>query len=533
MEDHKLLEVGWWWLQSVPKHWSLATPTTLVLVVIIFTTFLLKSSPKKKTKSSPSARPPPGPWKLPVIGNLHQMAVGSPLTHHRLRDLARQYGPLMQLKLGELSAVVVSSPKWAKQFMQTHDLNFATRPFLLAASIIFYDGRDIAFAPHGDYWRKMRKVVSMELLGARRVKLFRPIMEREVKKLVESISAGGTAAPVNMSRMFVSLGTTVTSCVAFGKARKDDHQVELLLPLIDQIMETLGGFSLVDLFPSSKLVGLLTGAHSSLRKVHAAVDVILEAIISDHAARRSTSSSATNSKKDGDGEDVVDVLLSIKENNDLGIPFTNEEIKALILQIFLGGTDTWTVAVEWAMSELMKNPWVMKKAQEEVRQVFNSKEKMDQLPYLQLVVKETFRLHPPGPLLVPRESRETVEIDGYQIPATTKVIINAWAIGRDPQHWTEPETFHPERFLDSSVDFKGMDFQLIPFGAGRRACPGIHYGISIINIVLANLLYHFDWELPDGITHQDFDMSEKFGVEVTRKNDLLLVPVPYIPHHPE
>ncbi|CAI0455296.1 unnamed protein product [Linum tenue] len=416
------------------------------------------------------------------------MAVGSPLTHHRLRDLARQYGPLMQLKLGELSAVVVSSPKWAKQFMQTH---------------------------------------AQTLRIPRRVKLFRPIMEREVKKLVESISAGGTAAPVNMSRMFVSLGTTVTSCVAFGKARKDDHQVELLLPLIDQIMETLGGFSLVDLFPSSKLVGLLTGAHSSLRKVHAAVDVILEAIISDHAARRSTSSSATNSKKDGDGEDVVDVLLSIKENNDLGIPFTNEEIKALIL------TDTWTVAVEWAMSELMKNPWVMKKAQEEVRQVFNSKEKMDQLPYLQLVVKETFRLHPPGPLLVPRESRETVEIDGYQIPATTKVIINAWAIGRDPQHWTEPETFHPERFLDSSVDFKGMDFQLIPFGAGRRACPGIHYGISIINIVLANLLYHFDWELPDGITHQDFDMSEKFGVEVTRKNDLLLVPVPYIPHHPE
>ena len=186
------------------------------------------------------------------------------------------------------------------------------------------------------------------------------------------------------------------------------------------------------------------------------------------------------------------------------------------------------------MSEMLKNPRVLKKAQIEVRQLIGDKgdvneEVLEDLKYLKLVVKETLRLHPLGPLLAPRESRERCEINGYDIPAKTKVIVNAWAIGRDPNHWPEAEKFYPERFLDSSIDFKGANFELIPFGAGRRLCPGISFGIANIELILAQLLYHFDWKSSDGRKLEDIDMSGVFGLAVGRKHDLCLVPIPYRP----
>ncbi|XP_052489431.1 cytochrome P450 71D10-like [Gossypium raimondii] len=134
------------------------------------------------------------------------------------------------------------------------------------------------------------------------------------------------------------------------------------------------------------------------------------------------------------------------------------------------------------------------------------------------------RLHPPFPLLVPRESRENCEINGYQVPTKTRVIINAWAMGRDPKYWSEVETFYPERFLNSSCDFKGTNLEYIPFGAGRRMCPGISFALPNIELPLAKLLYHFDWELPSGLPHENLDMSETFGMTARRKDDLILIP---------
>lgn len=175
----------------------------------------------------------------------------------------------------------------------------------------------------------------------------------------------------------------------------------------------------------------------------------------------------------------------------------------------------------------------MEKAQAEVRKVLQGQDKieekdMDKLNYMKCVIKETFRLHPPTPLLVPRESRERCEINGYEIPIKTKVLINVWAIGRDPESWSNAESFEPERFEGSSIEFKGMDFKFIPFGAGRRICPGMSFGIADVELPLAQLLYHFDWKLANGIKPQEIDMSEAFGAAVRRKNDLYLIPTPYI-----
>lgn len=200
--------------------------------------------------------------------------------------------------------------------------------------------------------------------------------------------------------------------------------------------------------------------------------------------------------------------------------------------VFTGGIDTSSAVVEWAMSEMVQNPKVMEQAQAEVRRVFGPKGHVDetnihQLTYLKSVIKETIRLHPPAPLLIPRVNKKMCEINGYEIPAKTMVLINAYAIGRDPRYWSEAERFMPERFFESSVDYKGTDFEFIPFGAGRRMCPGIVFAMANIELPLAQLLYHFDWKLPSGIKHGELDMTESCGLTARRKNGLCLIPIKY------
>jgi cytochrome P450 len=206
-----------------------------------------------------------------------------------------------------------------------------------------------------------------------------------------------------------------------------------------------------------------------------------------------------------------------------------------IQDMFSGGTDTSSLVLEFAMAELMRNPQQMAKLQGEVRrhtpegQETVEEEDLSNMPYLRALVKETLRLHPPAPLLVPHLSMADCVIDGYYVPAGTRVIVNTWALGRDPASWEKPEEFMPERFLDdgsaAGLDFKGNHFQFLPFGAGRRICPGLNFGMATVEIMLANLVYCFDWQLPVGMEEKDVDMTEVFGVTVRRKEKLMLVPI--------
>lgn len=202
--------------------------------------------------------------------------------------------------------------------------------------------------------------------------------------------------------------------------------------------------------------------------------------------------------------------------------------------MFIAGTETSATVIDWAMAELMRNPKVMEKAQAEVRSIYKGKEFVDeseihQLKYTSSIVKETLRMHQPGVLLIPRENLEQCVINGYVIPAKTRILINAWAISKDPKNWDEPDRFNPERFFDSPIDFKGTHFEYLPFGAGRRICPGIAFSIPSVELVIANLLYHFDWKLPSGVTSENLDMSETFGGAVRRTQNMLLIPIPYRP----
>ena len=200
--------------------------------------------------------------------------------------------------------------------------------------------------------------------------------------------------------------------------------------------------------------------------------------------------------------------------------------------MFAAGSDTTYTVLEWAMTELLRHPQVMRRLQNEVRGIAQDKyliteDDLNNMLYLKTVIKETLRLHPPIPLLVPRESTRAAKIMGYDIAAGTQVITNVWAIGRDPMLWDDAEEFRPERFLNSSVDFRGQDFELIPFGAGRRGCPGTLFAAMAIELVLANIVRRFDWEIGDGGRGVDLNMTESSGLTTHREVPLLAVATPW------
>ncbi|KAJ4756366.1 Cytochrome P450 [Rhynchospora pubera] len=197
--------------------------------------------------------------------------------------------------------------------------------------------------------------------------------------------------------------------------------------------------------------------------------------------------------------------------------------------MFSAGTDTSSATLTWIMTELMINPRAMAKARDEVRKIAGKKGKVEEhdlqnLTYLKIVIKETMRLHPPAPLLIPRETTETCVIQGRKVPPETRIIINARSISLDPNTWEDAEEFRPERFIDNNADFRGQDFRLVPLGVGRRSCPGINFALPVVELVLANLLYCFDWTLPACMTKEELDLEEELGITMHKKNPLVLVP---------
>ncbi|CAI0387086.1 unnamed protein product [Linum tenue] len=457
--------------------WLLIPFFSSSIVVIIIITLLLKLKSSSSSSSTTAKKNIPGPRRLPIIGNLHQLV--SALPHQRLCDLAREHGPdVMHLRLGEVPHVVVSSR---------------------------------------ESYKRLRKICVVEVLGAGRVRYFRPVREEEVADLVRKFSrraARGEA--VDVSREMFWLSSRITCRTVLGKARELDDG---FLRMVESVSEVMAGFKVSDLFPSLKFLPAVTGYKAQLRRMRREMESMLDGIIDEHKERRAEGGG-------GNEEDLVDVLLNLQASGSTDFSLTMDNIKAVTV------VETSATAIDWTMAEMMKDERVLRKAQEEVRQVYRGKTNVDEsslheLKYLDLVIKESLRLHPPLPLLFPRESQAKVEVCGYEIPAKTKVIVNCWAIGRDPQYWIEPTKFYPERFADSTIDYKGNNFEFIPFGAGRRMCPGMLYATAVVKLTLANLLYHFDWKLVDGMDAENLDMTEAFGVAVGRKCSLCLIPIAY------
>ncbi|XP_044486138.1 cytochrome P450 71AP13-like [Mangifera indica] len=501
------------WLQEGFKPSMLFASIFLVLLL----NFFLKGKLRKRKLNLP-----PSPPKLPVIGNLHQLGT---MPHESLRCLAEKFGPIIYLQLGQVPTVVVSSAKMAKEVMKTHDLALSSRPQIFSAKHLFYDCTDIVFSPYGSYWRHIRKICILELLSAKRVQSFSFVREEEVARLVHRV-AENYPNKTDLTKILGLYSNDVLCRVAFGKdfSGAGDYDRYGFQKMLEEYQELLGGFSIGDFFPSMEFIHSLTGMKLRLQNTFQRFDKFFDKVINEHL----------NPDREKNKPDLVDVLLDIQKNGSNEMPLTMDNVKAIILDMFAAGTDTSFITLDWGITELIMNPKVMEKAQAEVRSILGERRvvlesDLPQMHYLKAVIKEIFRLHPPAPVLVPRESMEEITIEGYNIPAKTRFFVNAWAIGRDPESWDDPEKFEPERFMDSTIDFKGMDFELIPFGAGRRSCPAITFGAATVELALAQLLHSFDWELPPGVDAKDLDLTEVFGITMHRIAHLEVVAKPHFP----
>jgi len=262
-----------------------------------------------------------------------------------------------------------------------------------------------------------------------------------------------------------------------------------------------------------------------IRRCYDRIQGIISEIVDE---RKAAGACSTN-----EDEDLLGALLRLQIEDNLEFPITTEVIGAVLFDIFAGGTDTSFSALEWAMTELVINPQVMAKTQQEIRQVLGehrtviTNSDLAELPYFRNVIKETLRLHSPVPLFA-RLAREDCQIMGYDMFKGTDVFVNLFAISRDERYWKNAEEFKPERFEKNSIDYYGTHFQYIPFGAGRRSCPGMTFALSTVDIVLTNLLYHFDWSLLDGVSPASFDKSENFRLTISRKHELELKATPHV-----
>ncbi|KAG2243817.1 hypothetical protein Bca52824_094332 [Brassica carinata] len=472
------------------------------------------------------------PPSLPIIGNLHQLAG---LPHRCFHHLSIKYGPVVLLHLGFVPAVIISSSEAAEEVLRIHDLGCCNRPKTVATGKLSYGFKDISFAQYGEYWREMRKLAVIELFSLKKVHSFKNIREEEVGFMVKKVSESALKhSPVDLSKTFFSLTASIICRVALGQNFNESGFVieqDRIEELVREALVALGTVTCSDFFPGGlgRFLDWLFGGHKKINKVFEELDSFYQHVIEDHLKPGETGRKAVDSTAD-----IVALLLDMMEKQGKKdyLKLNISDIKGVLMDIFLAGVDTGAITMIWAMTELVRNPNVMKKAQEEIRTTLGpnkekiTEEDVDKVGYLKLIIKETFRLHPAVPLLLPRETMSHVKINGYDIPPKTQIHLNVWAIGRDPMRWTDPEEFIPERFANSSVDFRGQHFDLLPFGSGRRSCPGMPMAIASVELGLLSLLYFFDWTLPEEVvSEEDIDMEEAGNLTVVKKQPLLLVPV--------
>lgn len=471
---------------------------------------------------------PPGPPALPIIGHIHLLA-GTTHPAQLLANLSKRYGPLISLKLGSIPYIVASTPEAARQILQTHDQAFSYRAPLASVTAIYGDFPGITFAEPGPYLKFLRQLCATDLFNSRRLKTFKFIRDEEVKLLLQAIlcdvnECSGTnsvaidSRPVHLRPLLEVTANNIISRMVVGE------KTDMVRPLILEVTEALSAVNLGDFLPWMQWADM-QGCGKRCKKAGLKLHAALQDIIEQRQVQRAGVYDPP--------ADILDMLLSPSAcPPDVQIKDAN--IRAALTDIFGGGSDTASIVLEWTMAELLANPSKLKAAEEEIQFVLSSKRDMYELieeediqnmPFLRAIVKEAMRLHPVLPLLMPRESRKPCNIFGYDIPTRTRAFVNTWAIGRDPKVWDSPNEFLPERFLDNNIDVRGQHFELLPFGSGRRVCPGQNLGLLNVHIILARLLQGFSWSIHD----LEHDMSEKMGIMTTKAKPLLAFATPKLP----
>ncbi|OEL20936.1 Flavonoid 3'-monooxygenase [Dichanthelium oligosanthes] len=477
---------------------------------------------------------PPSPRGWPVLGNLPQL--GGKM-HQTLHDMTKAYGPLLRLRFGSSNVVVAGSAAVAEQFLRTHDANFSCRPPSSGGEHMAYNYQDVVFAPYGPRWRAMRKVCAVNLFSARALDALRVVREREAALMVRSLAAQGSAgrgAPP------VALGNEVNVCTTNALTRAvvgrrvfaaADEGARAFNEIVLEVIQVGGVLNVGDFVPALRWLDP-QGVVAKMKKLHRRYNDMMNVIIAERKA---------GVKPKGEqGKDFLCLLLDmVQQELRLGRSeedaITETDVKALILNLLVAGTDTTSITVEWSLSELIRHPGILKQAQEELDAVAGrgrlvSESDLPRLTFFSAVIKETFRLHPSTPLSLPRMAAEDCEVAGYHVPKGSELLVIVWSIARDPALWPDPLEFSPSRFLPggshASVDIRGSDYGFIPFGAGRRVCAGLSWGMRMVTLACATLVHAFDWELPAGQTPEELSMEEAFTLLLQRAVPLMAHPVP-------
>ncbi|VFQ58397.1 unnamed protein product [Cuscuta campestris] len=470
---------------------------------------------------------PPGPLPLPVIGSLHLLG---DKPHISISRLSAKYGPVMNLKLGTVNTVVISSPAAAKEALQKQDSYFsASRGVPDAVRAHDHHHYSVIFLPISPEWRALRKSLTSNMFSGSKLDANHKLRDRKIQDLISycrKMSRGGEAVDIGREAFKTSLNLLSNTIFSKDLCDPDSDSAKEFKDLVWSILVETGKPNLADYFP---VLGVLDpqGVRRRSSRHLAMVLRVFKDLIDERAAAQGKILVGGC----GDGrhdDDVLDSLLGIGQEGEA--PFSSTQIQHLFADLFIAGTDTSSNTIEWAMSELLRNPETMAKAQSELREVLGKGKMIHEtdiprLPFLQCIVKETFRLHAPSAFLIPRRVEQNLTLFGHTIPKGSQILINIWAIGRDPSVWEAPLAFKPERFLGLGMDFRGQDFELLPFGTGRRMCPGLPMAVRMVHVMLGSLLNSFRWRIEGGVLPNDLDMEEKFGVTLAKAHPLRAIPI--------
>ncbi|XP_061340574.1 geraniol 8-hydroxylase-like [Gastrolobium bilobum] len=469
-------------------------------------------------RSKPNPKHPPGPSPLPIIGNLIELGKKP---HQSLAKLAMMHGPVMKLKLGQITTVVISSAEMAKEVLQTHDQFFSNRSVPHSVTICNHEPYGLAFMPVSPLWRELRKICSTELLSQKTLDGSKDLRRKIVQQLINEIQQSsqiGEAVEIGKSVFKTTINLLSNTIFSQDMVHSTSNAFDFK-DLVTNITKLVGTPNLSDYFPVLKMFDPQRIFKHQSTNTNKVLTIFNRLVNQRIMQRSSTGFDASN--------DMLAALLNICQENKL---MNNTVIEHLFFDLFIAGTDTTTSTLEWAMTELLHNPNVMLKAKQELDQTIGKGKLIEEsdiarLPYLQAIIKETFRLHPPVPFLLPRKAARDVNINGYTVPKDAQVLINVWKIGRDPKTWDSPNIFLPERFLESKIDVKGQHFELTPFGGGRRICPGTLLATRMLLLMLGSLINSFDWKLEDGLESENMDMDEIFGITLQKAIPLRVVPI--------
>ncbi|XP_030973446.1 cytochrome P450 78A7-like [Quercus lobata] len=520
-----------WWVFTLPAFLGsktlldgyvlVATLMAFVSLSLLTWAFASGGIAWKNGRNQKGPVPISGPRGLPLFGSLFTLSRG--LAHRSLAAMAWSRATttqLMAFSLGSTPVVVASDPFTAKEILTSP--NFADRPIKQSAKSLMFS-RAIGFAPNGTYWRLLRKIASSHLFAPRRILAHEPKRQLECAAMLSNIGTEQKLSGTVLLRKHLqaaSLNNIMGS--VFGKrydteTAQDSKELDELKDMVQEGFELLGAFNWSDYLPWLSYFYDPFRIKERCSKLVPRVRKLVRDIIKEHRAAGPRSLS--------DNADFVDVLLSLDGEEKL----QEDDMVAVLWEMIFRGTDTTALLTEWVMAELILHPEVQEKLYKEIDNAVGNKAVTDAdvagLPYLQSVVKETLRVHPPGPLLSwARLSTSDVQLsNGMLIPAKTTAMVNMWAITHDPKVWEDPLEFKPERFMEADVDVRGCDLRLAPFGAGRRVCPGKNLGLVTVNLWVAKLVQGFTW-VQDG--SNPVDLSEVLKLSCEMKYPLHAIAVP-------